>query len=1146
MRRFVLCLVVVVGVLGVFSTFSTPMLAAEGGVPVWSVSAVSRPTNFAPRGDVGGDVFAVVVTNAGAVASGGPVVVTDELPAGVEALAGASGVDVLGSVENTAGHDFSGGCGVDGEEGKVSCSYGGVVQPDDSLVISFPVRVGSDPPDSCVGGLVASAVSCVRNVVRVAGGGGVAAAVVTEVLVSPLAAGFGVASGGASTTLSSLQAGGHPDLTVSAAFDTEDGEGATVGNLKDTTYDLPAGFAGDLVDTPACAAADFLREECPVATQVGVTTIDVLPFGPQLEPVYNLAPEPGFVAKLGFWVKGFFYEGDVRVREPGEQGQPPGEAYAPYGLETTFYDATAGLVEVDSVSLTVWGVPADAVHDPLRWSPVPGAPTLGHFGVSSNATAAPYLSSPSGCGSGPLEASFRVRSWQDPGVVPPATLMSFGPLVGCDALVMEPSLTAQVSTDKASSATGLDVATRVKQTYPNPDVLAAPTLTREVVELPEGMTVNPSSGAGLQACSEAGYAEEGSEYVAGRGCPVESKLASVRISSPSLSEEATGTVFLATPAPRGEGGRNPFASLLAVYLIARIPARGVLIKAAGLVRADPVTGRLTTTFEGLPPLPFSVATFSFNQGASAPLVTPAVCGDYEVKAQLTPLSNPALTLTPLVAPFAITNAYDGGPCPTDATPPFQPQVIAGTENNAAGAFSPFYLRISRDDGEQEITGFSSGLPAGLSADLDGVPFCSEGEVEAARGQTGAQAETEPACPAGSLIGHTVAEAGVGGVLAQTPGRLYLGEGFDGAPFSLVSVTSAKVGPFDLGTVVVHLPLQIDPLTAAVSIPQGAADQIPHIIDGIVIHLRNIRVYVDREDFMINPTSCSPMSFNATVYGSGANPASPTDDTPASTTDPFQAADCASLRFAPKFQVSTNGKTSKANGASLNVKLTYPKAPQGTQANIHTVKVELPVQLPSRLTTLQKACLASVFEKDPASCPAASIVGHAKAVTPILPVPLQGPSYFVSHGGAKFPELVTVLQGYGIAIQLHGETFISKKGITSSTYPAVPDQPVTSFQLTLPQSPDSALAAYGSLCKPTHTTITHTTITRKTHGHTHHIKKTVKKKTPIKLVMPTTFTAQNGATLHQNTPITVTNCPKHHKNHKKKHKKKKHHDKKHKH
>jgi hypothetical protein len=967
-------------------------------------------------------------------------------------------------------------------------------------------------------------VGCEENVVRVSGGGApVAGAMETPTGIfegekqAGEAARFGIAPGGASTALSSVQAGAHADLTTTFALDTEDARGATAGNLKNVTYDLPPGFAGDLVDTPACSAALFLLEECPVATQVGVTTVTLTTrFGelpsPRLVPVYNLAAEPGGVAKLGFAVLSFQYEGDVSVRAPGEAGRPEGQAGEPYGLKTTFFNSTAGAVMVDNVALTVWGVPARPVHDPLRWQDNTPGQINGHFGVASTGTVAPYLTNPTSCTSGPLEAAFKVTSWQNPNESehPQVTDMSFGPLVGCDlsALWMEPKLTAETTSNSTGAATGLDVATNIRETYPNPELLATSTLKREVVTLPEGMTLNPSAGAGLAACTLAQYGEESTHELTGRqkgeghGCPNASKLASVQIKTPSISEEATGSVFLAQPYenPFSEAG-HPNGSLLAIYLIARAGNRGVLVKTPGKVTLDPVTGRITATFDGLPPLPFSLATFAFNQGANAPLVTPPACGNYTVTAELTPWADPeGSPLTPQIPPFPISSGVDGGACPAGGVPPFSPRVTAYPVHGNAGAYSPFYISLTRNDGEQEITGFASQLPPGLTGNLSGVPFCSEAAIALSRGKTGAQEEASPSCPAASQIGHTIAEAGVGEVLAQTPGKLYLAGPFEGAPFSVVAITSAHVGPFDLGTVVVHLPLDIDPLTAAVSIPAGPADQIPHIIKGIVIHVRNIRVWIDREDFMLNPTSCAPSTFSATVIGGGANPTNPAGYDPVTGNDPFQVAACGELAFKPTFKVSTSGKTSRSKGASLSVKLAYPPvpgrggAPQGSQANIKSVKVKLPKQLPSRLTTLQKACTDKVFDANPAACPAASRVGTAMTTTPILPVALNGPVYFVSHGAAKFPELIIVLSGYGVTVQLHGETFISKAGITSTTFKTVPDVPVGTFELTLPEGQFSALAANGNLCKQ-------------------------------KLLMPTRIVAQNGAVINQSTKIAVGGCAK---------------------
>ena len=1115
-----------------FCSAGTPARAETTG-PQWTVSSVSRPTNFAVGASE--DAFVVLVTNTGGGASVGSVTVTDELPEGVVAGPGVTAEDELGAAEPSRypGYAFSKDCAGTGAGG-VSCTYGGVVAPDDTLVLKIPVVV------------LAGAAGSVVNVVRVSGGGAQASGVVETPTVVAESVGqaraltpFGMSVGGESTALSSLQAGGHPDITTTFAFNTEDGEGATAGSLKNIVTYEPPGVALDLAATPECADDLFLREECPIDTQVGVTTAIVdQGEGEQsyLEPVYNLAPEPGEIAKIAFYIGSQNrYEGDVALRAPGEEGA--------YGGKVVFANNTGGFVDVDGGSLTIWGVPASAIHDPLRWNDE--SPSLGdrHFDVASDAPQTSYFTNPTACTSRPLVAQFRVTSWQHPreSESPPATDMPFGPIVGCDGptLAFDPSLVAEATADSTYAPTGLDVATTVPQTYPNPEQVASSTLEREVVTLPEGMTLNPSAGAGLGACTEAQFAQEGvsepnaTQQEAGFGCPAASRLATVKIKTPLLEEEVEGSVYLATSAPRGEAGNNPFNSLLALYLVARIPNRGVLIKVPGLVSLNETTGQITTTFGlpnklepaghelegGLPPLPFTVATFQFNQGPNAPLITPPTCGDYTVTAQLTPWSDPlGAPFTPGIRAFPIdTN------CPSGNVPPFHPGVTAYPIHGNAGAYSPLYLKISRQDGEQEITGFSTTFPLGLVANLKGVAKCSEAQVEAARRQTGVEAETSPACPQGSEIGYSIAEAGVGSVLAQNPGKIYLGEPYDGAPFSVVSVTAAHVGPFDLGTVVIHFPLNINSETAQVTIPASPSDVIPHILKGIVVHLRNVRVYVNRQSFMVNPTNCSEQQLSATVLGNG-----PFDNS-ANVSDPFQLAGCEALHYEPKVQVTTAAHTSKADGASLNFKLTFPQGTIGQDANTKLVKVELPVQLPSRLTTLQKACTQAQFKANPEGCPAASRIGTARAQAAILPEPLEGPIYFVSNGGEAFPNLVLVVKGDGVTFHSIGDTFISKSGITSTTFHSVPDVPLESVEVNLPEGPYSALAANGSLCAPTKTVTVKKKVTVKVHGRKKQVTRKVKETQPTTLQIPTEFIPQSGtAAIHETTPISVTGCPRAHK------------------
>jgi len=360
-----------------------------------------------------------------------------------------------------------------------------------------------------------------------------------------------------------------------------------------------------------------------------------------------------------------------------------------------------------------------------------------------------------------------------------------------------------------------------------------------------------------------------------------------------------------------------------------------------------------------------------------------------------------------------------------------------------------------------------------------VPLCPE--PEAAQGT----------CPETSRIGEVTAAAGPGPEpVYTTAGKVFLTGPYHGAPFGLTIDASEHAGPFDLGSgacdcEVVRAAVAVDPHTAQLTV---TSDPLPTIKDGVPLQVKSVNVDVNRPGFMFNPTSCDAMGVTGSM--------SSIEGMSAPVSSPFQVTNCAALAFQPAFKVTTSGKTSKANGASLDVRLSFPSKPQGSEANIRKVKVELPRQLPSRLTTLQKACVASVFEANPANCPAASIVGYAKAITPILPVALTGPAYFVSHGGEAFPSLIIVLQGYGVTVELTGSTFISKAGITSSTFSTVPDVPVGSFELYLPQGKYSALTANTSLCK-------------------------------VKggLRMPTEFVSQDNTVIRQSTPIAVTGCPK---------------------
>jgi hypothetical protein len=947
---------------------------------------------------------------------------------------------------------------------------------------------------------------------------------------APSALPFAIEPGSFHIVSSTGQAGAHENLTTTFEL-AHTGAGSTYKTDNDSrtvVVNLPAGFTASNTAVPTCTIGQLVGNitlggsgngECPVASQVGTISLTAFVVGTSQTPaparytvpLYNMqVTSYGVAAELGFNLFGNIVQTlPVRVR-PGDLGltvttpqiEPKSESHA--------------------VSVTVWGLPASSEHDAERGvecttANEPECTTHGHplGGESAGIPVKPFLSMPTSCGS--FEASIEANSWEHPEEWSKATT-DLGPVGECERVPFEPSIVVSPTTTSAESPSGLEVSLQVPQTWEQPETLASSNLDDATVTLPAGYTINPSAGAGLQGCSPVQYEAETSSAPPGTGCPEEAKLGTVKIETPVLGEPIEGNIYIATPY------ENPFDSLLALYVVAKDPQRGIIVKVAGKVEPNPVTGQLTSTFQDNPEQPFSSFKLRFIQSATSPLVSPALCGSYAAEASLSPWSEP-LEPRMLQSPaFSIVSGVGGGPCPSGGTPSFAPRVISGTSDNSAGSYSPFYLRIDRQDGEQEITKFSTTLPPGLSGNLSGIPFCPDSTIEAARHVTGAQEEASPSCPQLSEIGHSITEAGVGTVLAQAPGKIYLAGPYNGAPLSIVSITSAKVGPFDLGTVVIRFALDINPTTAQVEVSGAQSDPIPHIIDGIVVHVRNIRVYMDREKFILNPTNCNRMSIAETIDGAGTDPANPADQVPVNVTAPFQAADCSSLKFEPKFSVSTSAKTSRADGASLTAKLTVPGA-LGTQANISGVKVELPEQLPSRLPTLQKACTAEQFEKNPAGCPPASIIGHARAITPILPVPLEGPAYFVSHGGEGWPSLVVVLQGYGVTIDLTGTTFISKAGVTSTTFKTVPDQPVTSFELTLPEGPYSALTALGNLCSATNTVTLKKKVTVKVHGRRKTITRKVKETKLATLQMPTEFVAQNGAEIHQDTPITVTGCPK---------------------
>jgi hypothetical protein len=437
---------------------------------------------------------------------------------------------------------------------------------------------------------------------------------------------------------------------------------------------------------------------------------------------------------------------------------------------------------------------------------------------------------------------------------------------------------------------------------------------------------------------------------------------------------------------------------------------------------------------------------------------------------------------------------DGGACPSGGTPPFHPGLQAGTINNAAGKFSPFNVRLTRNDGEQEFTNFSIKLPPGVVGKLAGIPFCSDAAIAAAKSRTGpngGQEELEnPSCPAASQVGRTLVGAGVGASLTYVPGKLYLAGPYHGSPLSIVSITAAKVGPFDLGTVVIRAALRINPETAEVFVDATGSDPIPHIIQGIPVHARDIRIYTDRPEFALNPTSCERTSTASTVLGSGLDFGSASDDVPVTVTSPFQAADCANLGFKPRLQLQLRGKIHRGGNPALRAIL----RPRMGDANAARISVALPHSEFLDNANFRTICTRLQFKAGPgngAECPAGSVYGHARAWTPLFEKPLEGP-VFLRSSEHPLPDLVLALHGL-VDIQAVGRIDSVKGGIRN-TFDFVPDAPITKVIVDFQGGKKSLLENSTNICRGKH----QATVKMKGHnGKVHNFLAPLKAKCPKK-------------------------------------------------
>lgn len=951
---------------------AAPPALAQTPAPQWTITAISQPgTNLAPGSDYGtnGDQYSVTVMNTGSAASdGSPVMITDTLPTGVTPdVAGPSGSDDQGNSVT---------CGASGQVVTCTDPDASAIQPEQSITITIPVDVAADAPSNAV------------NAVDVTGGGASESSAGQPMTVSASDAPFGTQVFSVAT--STDQAGAHPNLTTVVSFATNS-TGDVSGDVKDLTVDLPAGFSGDQAHIPTCSISDFANEGCSPATQVGVVTVRFSPrtffhFIPQTVAVYNLAPNAGTTATLGFTVFGVGNQGLISIRPTD------------FGLRTTFHNIGPAF-GIASTTLTLWGVPADASHDAARGGP-------------ANTNPVAFLSNPTACSGSPLNAQLSADSWEDPSTVASAST-PMGPFTGCDELAFNPSLSVQPTQSTPDTPSGFRVDLKVPQ-VDNAYALSSAGLRDATVTLPQGVVMSPSAADGLAACSDAQVGLGNDNPVA---CPDGSKIGTTTLTTPDLPDQLNGSLYLAGP-DSGAITAPPY------HMFLTLAGDGVLIKLKGTITPDPKTGQLTTTFADNPDLPFSDLTLSFKDGPRAPLATPSTCGTFTTTSDLRPWSAPDSGPDPTPSD-SFTIAGCGNP------DTFAPTFTAGSINTQAGAFSPFTLTFSRTDADQRFSSLTTTLPPGLVAKLAGVPLCSDADASAGT------------CPASSQVGAVEAASGPGSHPFWLPGKAYLTGPYQSGPYGLAVEIPAVAGPFDLGVVVVRNSIHINPTTAQVSV---TSDPFPTIIGGIPIQLRTVNIYMNRPDFMINPTSCAVMAITGSL--------SSTLGTNAPVSSRFQVGGCAALRFSPTLSMRLTGKGQTMSGKhpTLTATLTQPAG----QANISHVKVALPLNFALDPNNSQNVCpytVARAVTTGPANCPDTTVVGHATAVTPLLSQPLSGPVYLVQGlsftGGVEthtLPTLLIPLRGQ-IALDLRAQTSVSHNKLVT-TFPTIPDAAVSKFMLTI--------------------------------------------------------------------------------------------------
>ena len=857
------------------------------------------------------------------------------------------------------------------------------------------------------------------------------------------------------------QAGSH-SYQLSFHIGLNESGGFPDGDLRDLTIELPPGLFLNPSAVPACAPVIFSTprnspfeashsgENCPQESQLGTVELDTNADGgePRRFGVFNLTAPHGTAMRIGFSPYGAPIVLDARLRP---------EAGGRYSVVLDATDVPQS-IDIKGFDLVLWGTPWGASHNGERGNCLNEAEP--DFPWAKCSTGNPIAFPPKAMITLPVQCSASLpfvataTSWQGGGPVSRAAVNEDAssapvPIGGCSSVEHQPRPEAFLTIKRASAGSGYLFRLRPDlEGFTNP-LKRSPSPSRHLaLRLPPGTTVNTSVGAGLGVCAPAQFAAETAMSVSGQGCLDASKVGEFRVRTPLFegawfegSEWLEGSVYLAQPDEPNTataGAENPFDSLLALYLVTRSARRGLIVKLAGRVVADPVNGNLTAIFDDLPLLPYTDLELTLRPGQRSFLVSPPQCGQAISGVSLASWSSGAATETQI--PSEVNAGFDDGPCPVGA-PPFNPTAVTGGVNAQVAAYTPYFVRLSRQDNEQEITSYSLVLPKGITGKLAGIPFCSEAAIAQARTNRGFAEIANPSCPPASRVGSVNTGYGVGQALSYAPGKIYLAGPYRGQPLSLVTINAATIGPFDLGTYVIRSAFSVDPKTAQLRIEAGSSDPIPHIAEGIPLHLRDIRVYMDRNQFTRNPSSCAASQMTSTLTGSGTNYEDPRDDSSATVSRHYQLFNCLTLGFEPKLGLRLRGGSRR--GAYPSLRATFAARPQ--DSSLKRIGVTMPHAMFLAQEHIRTVCTRPQFAAE--NCPGGSAYGTAVAHTPLFDEPLRGSVYLRSSNN-KLPDLVASLRSGEVRIVVEGRIGPGRKGGIEAFFDELPDAPIDRFTMTL--------------------------------------------------------------------------------------------------